>query len=156
MFAGQSVIIFEPPGKTTNPNPSPTGVKFGFVLFGTPKGTRTPDLLIRRQLYQLFHLILYQFCTVLYYFCKFYYVSLLKILKVFSSLQQICNRVQTQKPPLRSDPEGWFTSRSLLLAVRLQALPGGLKLIETKHSRIRHKDTQQNGTDDVIPHNGDV
>ena len=26
--------------KTTNPNPSPTGKKFGFVLFGTPEGTR--------------------------------------------------------------------------------------------------------------------
>ena len=35
--------------KITNPNPSPTGKKFGFVLFGTPKGTRTPDLLIRSQ-----------------------------------------------------------------------------------------------------------
>ena len=23
----------------TNPNPSPTGKKFGFVLFGTPEGT---------------------------------------------------------------------------------------------------------------------
>ena len=35
--------------KTTNPNPSPTGKKFGFALFGTPEGTRTPDLLVRSQ-----------------------------------------------------------------------------------------------------------
>ena len=35
--------------KTTNPNVSPIGKRFGFECFGTPKGTRTPDLLIRSQ-----------------------------------------------------------------------------------------------------------
>ena len=32
------------PKKTTNPNPSPTGIRFGFVLFGGPEGIRTHDL----------------------------------------------------------------------------------------------------------------
>ena len=32
-----------------NPNPSPTEIRFGLFFFGTPEGTRTPDLLIRSQ-----------------------------------------------------------------------------------------------------------
>ena len=42
--------------KITNPNPSPTGKKFGFVLFGTPEGTRTPNPRNRNpMLYPLSH-----------------------------------------------------------------------------------------------------
>ena len=35
--------------KTNNPNPSPAEIRFGLFFFGTPEGTRTPDLLIRSQ-----------------------------------------------------------------------------------------------------------
>ena len=39
---------------TNNPNPSPTGNKFGLYCFGAPSGTRTQDPLIKSQLlYQL-------------------------------------------------------------------------------------------------------
>lgn len=37
------------PHKIQNPNPSPTGTRFGFVLCGEPSGIRTPDTLLKRQ-----------------------------------------------------------------------------------------------------------
>ena len=35
--------------KRKNPNPAPSEIRFGLFVFGTPEGTRTPDLLIRSQ-----------------------------------------------------------------------------------------------------------
>ena len=37
------------PKYKNNPNLSPIEIRFGLFFFGTPKGTRTPDLLIRSQ-----------------------------------------------------------------------------------------------------------
>ena len=52
MSAGHLHFYGSSPMNKNNPNPSPAEVRFGLFCFGTPEGTRTPDLFIRsRSLY---------------------------------------------------------------------------------------------------------
>ncbi|MCI6228830.1 MAG: hypothetical protein MR636_08940 [Clostridiales bacterium] len=67
-----------------NPNPSPTEIRFGLLTLGTPEGTRTPDLLIRRcgvivfnRILTFLKLVFYSLSYIFYQlFLKYHFVPL--------------------------------------------------------------------------------
>ena len=115
---------------TKNPNPSPSGKRFGFSLFDAPPGTRTLGPLIKRSqrativnfrnsadssflsFYREFEFCI---CCIL---CTCY--PLLHPLSSRSGVQKVCKNVQSQNQPLKTDigflykavKMGWFSSKT--------------------------------------------
>ena len=101
------------PKNTKNPNPSPIGKKFGFCCCGAPPGTRTLGPLIKRN--QGATIVNFRMCAgslFLSSYRKFVFCircilctccPLLHPLSSRSGVQKVCENVQSQNQPLKTD-----------------------------------------------------